>query len=608
MTFSLKANNFSNVLEDRAYLLNRPQSSTSSFKPSTRYTTTYVIKKGYFNLVRYLLSTGTDPNFVDEKEAFLRTSLIYSTFIKDETWSLSVAQNLLEFGANLRQTDAKRLTPFHYACAFGRVKLLELFLGSLDFDLSKSLDLNGNSCLHYALRSHNVVIVRLVVQKLKKCHMIKVNLRNVFGLKPIDIEDEEEIKISKETNKPHFLFDGENPLEECKQILNEYIIYLQEKQARRERLLAQQNEAANAAAEKKKSKVKKRKGSKKQTSLKTSTTTTVKPPTARKRSTSSKAGSRASLNQSLPESIKEEVTPRIETNLFFATELSDSVKLKPPKQPVSSRNALINLKIASWKTEDSNFYAKIDRPDSILSKSRPSSHVARPRSVSVEKPRKKSPIHSETILDKDKAKLLTPKSFIITLKDLLANLIEYNSLFYAKEYMLDNSTKTRQKRSKETPEASIKFKRSQSLKPKDHLTNALMTIPSSLEKFEWKREFPEVYDQLENFLSMSFRETIYPPLSKKVINSKKFQTEIRNAISRVKQLDSSKRNTRSKIEIKASRPASSLRPLATPEMNHSQTFNHLNDEFTTSHFIDDESHAFILPMTNNISDNLNRYH
>jgi ankyrin repeat protein len=614
MAFSLKSNNFSNVLEDRANLLNRPHSSTSSFKPSTRYTTTYVIKKGFFNLVRYLLSTGTDPNFVDEKEPYLRTSLIYSTFIKDETWSLSVAQNLLEFGASLRQTDAKLLTPFHYCCAFGRVKLLELFLGSLDFDLSKSLDSNGNSCLHYALRSHNVNIVRLVVQKLKKCHMIKVNLKNCLGLKPMDIEDEEEIKISKEANKTYLLYDGDDTLEDCKKILNEYVVYLQEKQARREqaRLIAQQNEAI-ANAEKKKSKTKKRKGSKKQNGSKTSKeaatkTTPNKTSTARKRSTSSKAGSRTSLNHSLPDSIKEE-SPRIETNLFFATELEDhSVKHKPPKK--SSRNALINLKIASWKTVDSNLCAQMDRTDSVLSVPRPGSHISRsrPRSLSGEKRAKKSPTPSEVIIDKEKAKILTPKSFLITLKDLLGNLIEYNSLFYAKEYMLDNSSKTRTRQRLTTEfEHRNTLKRSQSLKSKDHLTNAIMTIPSSLEKFEWKREFPEVYCQLENFLSLSFRETINPPLSKKVVNSKKLQTEIRNAIARVKQLDSSKRNTRSKIEIKSSRPSSSLRPLATPTMTHSQMFNSLNNEYTTSHFIDDESRAFILPLTNNISENLSRY-
>ena len=381
MAFSLKSNTFGNVLEERVNLLNRPQSSTS-FKPSTRYTTTYVIKKGYFNLVRYLLSTGADPNFIDEKEHQLRTSLIYSTFIKDETWSISVAQNLLEFGASLKQSDAKGLTAFHYCCAFGRLKLLELFLKSLDFDLSKALDANGNSCLHYALRSHNKTVVSIIVAKLKKVHMVKVNTRNVYGMRPIDLEDEDELVLLKEANKPHLLFNGLDSLEECKLILSEYIVYLQEKQARRERLLAQQNEANSAADIKKKAKGgKRRKGAKK--SVTSSNKTAGTPVRKRSASSRSKASSKASLNSLLlPESIKEE-SPRIQTNLFFTTELDDkALGLKPPKSKKTTTkqgpnlSSLVSLKIASWRTED--------RPDSVVSMARSVSQFMK-RDTSTEK-------------------------------------------------------------------------------------------------------------------------------------------------------------------------------------------------------------------------------
>ena len=195
---------------------------------------------------------------------------------------------------------------------------------------------------------------------------------------------------------------------------------------------------------------------------------------------------------------------------------------------------------------------------------------------------------------------MTPKSFLIILKDFFSNAIEYNSLFYAKEYILDKS-RPKSKPYTALDDASIKFKRSQSARPNDHLTSAILTLPNNLERFEWKKDLPEVYDQLENFLSLSFRDTIYPPLSKKVVSSKKLQSEIRSAMAKVRQLDKSKRNLRTKVDIKASRPSSSV------TLNHSQVFN-LNDEFaTTSHFIDESHGTFILPLTSNLSENLTRY-
>ena len=374
MTFSLKPNQFRDVLEERANLLNsRPNSSKQQAASATsRYTTTYVIKKGYFNLVRYLLSTGADPNFVDEKEPNSRTSLIYATFIKDETWSLSVAQNLLEFGANLKQTDAKHLNPIHYCCAFGRVKLLELFLKSLDFDLSKALDSNGNSCLHYALRSHNSRIVSLIVAKFKKGHMTRVAPRNVFGIKPLELEDEDELKQLKEANKPHLLFAGEDSLDDCKQILSDYVLYLKEKQARKEKLAA----AAQSDEKKKTKSGKKRKNSKKPgktVAAATTSSATSGKSTARKRSVSSNKGSlkgsRSDLNETLPESIKEE-TPRIQTNLFFATELDDKSFTRggkvSPKKPPKTPNSLIGHKLARPATGDPAYQAWVMRKIKLI--------------------------------------------------------------------------------------------------------------------------------------------------------------------------------------------------------------------------------------------------
>lgn len=103
----------------------RPKSSVGQI----RYTVTYVIKKGYFNLVHPLLSLGADPNHVDtdDRNGMRRNALIYTTFIRDEKWALSVARCLLENGADLSVADSRRLTPIHYCKDWSLcIKLLEI--------------------------------------------------------------------------------------------------------------------------------------------------------------------------------------------------------------------------------------------------------------------------------------------------------------------------------------------------------------------------------------------------------------------------------------------------------------------------------------------------
>lgn len=113
----------------------RPHSTSSAMDraavPSfsvgqTKYTLTYAIKKGYFNLVRTLLGLGADPNQVDASEErtngptapLKRNPLIYTTYIRDLTWAKNIARLLLEHGADLSHTDSRRLTPIHYCNYF----------------------------------------------------------------------------------------------------------------------------------------------------------------------------------------------------------------------------------------------------------------------------------------------------------------------------------------------------------------------------------------------------------------------------------------------------------------------------------------------------------
>jgi hypothetical protein len=214
-------------------------SQSSPFIAKKQYTIVYVIKKGYFNLVRHLLDLGVDPNFVSDKDdpKLLRCPLIYATFIRDDKWAYTVAQNLLEYGASLQRADLNHLTPIHYACAFGRPHLLELFLSSLDFDLSRVVDANGNSCIHYAMRSHNLKCLQLLIKKynsyyMQHVHVVlsspyheqaeslndKLNCRNKLGLRPSDLG--EEVNDNEQHN---FVYSGKDSLHACRSALVDFL-------------------------------------------------------------------------------------------------------------------------------------------------------------------------------------------------------------------------------------------------------------------------------------------------------------------------------------------------------------------------------------------------
>lgn len=175
-----------------------------------RFTILYALRRGYFNLIRHLLANGADPNQADTKDKFHRTPLIYCTFIKDDNWALSIAQNLLEHGADLQICDLKGLTALHYCCTFNKHKLLNLFLNSLDFDLLNTFDLNGNTCLHYATRFCHLKCIRLILNKCKQYNSIDVDLRNSYGFRPSDLLNEPNNNLSKDLN------------EKCKLILKNY--------------------------------------------------------------------------------------------------------------------------------------------------------------------------------------------------------------------------------------------------------------------------------------------------------------------------------------------------------------------------------------------------
>ena len=196
------------------FMISNYESTKNESTRLKRFTVSYALKNGFFNLVRYFLVLGLDPNLVDK-----RSPLIYCTFIKDEAASISIVQNLLEYGAEMNQVDTNGLNVLHYTCAFGLDKLLKILLKSLDFDFSKSVDSMGNSPMHYAVRSHNLKCVQLL---LDKCRQYKIsNIDSVVnrnGLKASDLED------PSESSKYQRIFSGTDSLKSCKQLLIEFTL------------------------------------------------------------------------------------------------------------------------------------------------------------------------------------------------------------------------------------------------------------------------------------------------------------------------------------------------------------------------------------------------
>ncbi len=83
--------------------------ASSSLIPPTlipkHFNVPFTIQHGYFRCVRYLLELSYDPN---ERDNQLRTPLILCSYVENDRWSLSLAQNLLEKGAKIALEDHAR--------------------------------------------------------------------------------------------------------------------------------------------------------------------------------------------------------------------------------------------------------------------------------------------------------------------------------------------------------------------------------------------------------------------------------------------------------------------------------------------------------------------
>jgi ankyrin repeat protein len=89
---------------DRSYQTNASSLIAPTSVPKN-FTVPFAIQHGYFRCVRYLLELSYDPN---ERDSQLHTPLILCSYVENDRWSLSLAQNLLEKGAKIALADNAR--------------------------------------------------------------------------------------------------------------------------------------------------------------------------------------------------------------------------------------------------------------------------------------------------------------------------------------------------------------------------------------------------------------------------------------------------------------------------------------------------------------------
>lgn len=139
-----------------------------------------IIKNGYFQQVRVLVDHGVD---LDQRDAERRTALMLCAFIEPESWGVGICRLLIENGATLYFRDKHGLNAFHYAVIYDRVELVRVYLKAIDFDLNEC-DKLGNTALHYAVKSGNSLVVRLIAQACLK-YQIDWEKQNNDGFTPL---------------------------------------------------------------------------------------------------------------------------------------------------------------------------------------------------------------------------------------------------------------------------------------------------------------------------------------------------------------------------------------------------------------------------------------
>lgn len=199
---------------------------------------------GYFNDARLLLERESNANQILIEEHLLREInthelplTIMCTLIKDDKYSFSFCNLLIEKGYKMNLTDANGLTALTYAIIFEKPHLIELFLRTFEFKLIDCYDCYKNSLFHYIYGIGNIEIATKIFDILDKYYQYNLkdllNHKNIDGLSVSDLVNyTKHIQHSKEDNNlvnglltkinPKSFFLNSNPLFISSRIKNIY--------------------------------------------------------------------------------------------------------------------------------------------------------------------------------------------------------------------------------------------------------------------------------------------------------------------------------------------------------------------------------------------------
>jgi len=137
--------------------------------------------------------------------------LVMLSLVKNEDTAVILSRILLEKGYYLDVKDKNGLCALNYAIALNRIKLLNLFLSSFNFELDSYRDCYKNSFLHYVFAVNNKQVVNKFSEIYSKYYEWDVNkfkfIKNKDGLSVKDVYD---YKITKNLLKVKSVTSGRN--------------------------------------------------------------------------------------------------------------------------------------------------------------------------------------------------------------------------------------------------------------------------------------------------------------------------------------------------------------------------------------------------------------
>lgn len=139
------------------------------------------VETGRVSQVSYLLQKGCEINGKSGNRAI--TPFIAACFIKDRRKRVKIVKLLLQYNADCSIGDINNRNVLFYACAYRLTDVLELLLGSVNFDLN-SRDVYGNTALHVAAMVMDMDVLKMLIKALLS-YQLSLSLHNSMMLTPL---------------------------------------------------------------------------------------------------------------------------------------------------------------------------------------------------------------------------------------------------------------------------------------------------------------------------------------------------------------------------------------------------------------------------------------